>query len=277
MHVIKFDVITNNHQLKTINQKIMNSIQKLFQQKDKNLLSIYFTCGYPNLNDTTKVISALEQSKVDFIEVGLPYSDPLADGPTIQDSSQKALQNGINLDIVFEQLMTIKTTNKTPLVLMGYLNQMLKYGEDKFCQKVIDCGIDTVIIPDLPMVEFENHYQQLFTKYGITNVFLITPHTSDDRIQKIDSYTKAFIYVVASASITGAKGEISTQQIAYFERIKAMNLQSKLIVGFGISDKATFNTACTYANGAIIGSAFIKNLGINGVDKIDEFVKRIIS
>lgn len=255
----------------------MNSIQKLFQQKDKNLLSIYFTCGYPNLNDTTKVISALEQSKVDFIEVGLPYSDPLADGPTIQDSSQKALQNGINLDIVFEQLMTIKTTNKTPLVLMGYLNQMLKYGEDKFCQKVIDCGIDTVIIPDLPMVEFENHYQQLFTKYGITNVFLITPHTSDDRIQKIDSYTKAFIYVVASASITGAKGEISTQQIAYFERIKAMNLQSKLIVGFGISDKATFNTACTYANGAIIGSAFIKNLGINGVDKIDEFVKRIIS
>ena len=255
----------------------MNSIQKLFQQKDKNLLSIYFTCGYPNLNDTTKVISALEQSKVDFIEVGLPYSDPLADGPTIQDSSQKALQNGINLDIVFEQLMTIKTTNKTPLVLMGYLNQMLKYGEDKFCQKVIDCGIDTVIIPDLPMVEFENHYQQLFTKYGITNVFLITPHTSDDRIQKIDSYTKAFIYVVASASITGAKGEISNQQIAYFERIKAMNLKSKLIVGFGISDKATFNTACTYANGAIIGSAFIKNLGINGVDKIDEFVKRIIS
>ena len=255
----------------------MNSIQQLFQQKDKNLLSIYFTCGYPNLNDTTNVISALEKSKVDFIEVGLPYSDPLADGPTIQDSSQKALQNGINLDIVFEQLMTIKTINKTPLVLMGYLNQMLKYGEDKFCQKVVDCGIDTVIIPDLPMVEFENHYQQLFDKYGITNVFLITPHTSDDRIQKIDSYTKAFIYVVASASITGAKGEISTQQIAYFERIKNMNLQSRLIVGFGISDKTTFNTACTYANGAIIGSAFIKNLGINGVDKIDEFVKPIIS
>lgn len=255
----------------------MNSIQKLFQQKDKNLLSIYFTCGYPNLNDTTKVISKLEESDVDFIEVGLPYSDPLADGPTIQDSSQKALQNGINLDIVFEQLMTIKTTNKTPLVLMGYLNQMLKYGEDKFCQKVVDCGIDTVIIPDLPMVEFENHYQQLFDKYGITNVFLITPHTSEDRIQKIDSYTKAFIYVVASASITGAKGEISKQQIAYFERIKAMGLQSKLIVGFGISDKSTFNTACSYANGAIIGSAFIKNLGINGVDKIDEFVKPIIS
>ena len=206
----------------------MNSIQKLFQQKDKNLLSIYFTCGFPELNDTSKVISALEKSKVDFIEVGLPYSDPLADGPTIQESSHKALQNGINLDIVFKQLMPIKDTNKTPLVLMGYLNQMLKYGEDKFCQKVVDCGIDTLIIPDLPMVEFENHYQQLFNKYGLTNVFLITPNTEIERINKIDSYTNAFIYVVASSSITGAKGEISKEQIAYFKRIKTMNLKSKL-------------------------------------------------
>ena len=255
----------------------MNSIQEIFQQKDKNLLSIYFTCGYPKLDDTTKVIQQLEKSTVDFIEVGLPYSDPLADGPTIQDSSQKALQNGINLDIVFEQLISIKEVNKTPLVLMGYLNQMLKYGEDKFCQKVVNCGIDTVIIPDLPMVEFENHYQELFDKYGITNVFLITPHTSEERIRKIDSYTKAFIYVVASAAITGAKGEISNQQIAYFERIKVMNLKSKLIVGFGISDKETFTTACTYANGAIIGSAFIKNLGKNGIDKIGEFIRPIIS
>jgi tryptophan synthase alpha chain len=255
----------------------MNSIQKLFQQKDKNLLSIYFTCGYPKLNDTSKVISELSKSGVDFIEVGLPYSDPLADGPTIQDSSQKALQNGINLDIVFEQLNTIKSTNKTPLVLMGYLNQMLKYGEEAFCEKIIECGIDTVIIPDLPMVEFENHYKALFDKYGITNVFLITPHTAEERIRKIDSYTKAFIYVVASASITGAKGEISNQQIAYFERIKAMNLQSKLIVGFGISDKSTFTTACTYANGAIIGSAFIKNLGKTGVDKINDFISPILS
>ncbi|WP_405562801.1 tryptophan synthase subunit alpha [Polaribacter sp. Asnod6-C07] len=255
----------------------MNSIKELFQQKDKNLLSIYFTCGYPKLDDTTKVITALEKSGVDFIEVGLPYSDPLADGPTIQDSSQKALENGINLDLVFEQLMTIKETNKTPLVLMGYLNQMLKYGEDKFCQKVVDCGIDTLILPDLPMVEFENHYQELFDKYGLTNVFLITPHTSEERIKKIDAYSKAFIYVVASASITGAKGEISNKQVAYFERIKAMNLKSNLIVGFGISDKQTFNTACNYANGAIIGSAFIKNLGKNGVASIDGFIKPIIS
>ena len=255
----------------------MNSIQELFQKKDKNLLSIYFTCGYPKLDDTTKVITALEKSAVDFIEVGLPYSDPLADGPTIQDSSQKALENGINLDLVFEQLLEVKGSNKTPLVLMGYLNQMLKYGEDKFCQKVVECGIDTVILPDLPMVEFESHYKALFEKYGITNVFLITPHTSNERIRKIDSYSKAFIYVVASASITGAKGDISNNQVAYFERIKNMNLQSKLIIGFGISDKQTFTTACNYANGTIIGSAFIKYLGKNGVDKIDDFIKPIIS
>jgi tryptophan synthase alpha chain len=255
----------------------MNLIQELFQKKDKKLLSIYFTCGYPKLDDTTKVISRLEESGVDFIEVGLPYSDPLADGPTIQESSQKALENGINLDIIFEQLKTIKGTNKTPLVAMGYLNQLLKYGEDKFCEACVACGIDTVILPDLPMVEFENHYQQLFEKYGITNVFLITPHTSEDRIRKIDSYSKAFIYVVASASITGAKGEISDSQIEYFERIKGMNLQSKLVIGFGISDKATFDTACAYSNGAIVGSAFIKHIGTNGVDEIDDFIKPIIA
>ena len=254
----------------------MKKLNELLAQKE-NLLSIYFTCGYPELGDTAQVISALEKSGVDFIEVGLPYSDPLADGPTIQDSSQKALENGINLDIVFEQLMTIKETNKTPLVLMGYLNQMLKYGEEKFCQKVIDCGIETLIIPDLPMVEFENHYQALFDKYGLTNVFLITPNTSEERIRKIDNYTKTFIYVVASSSITGAKGAISKQQMDYFKRVKAMQLKSKLIIGFGISDKPTFTTACDFADGAIIGSAFIKYLGANGIEKITDFIKPIIT
>jgi len=254
----------------------MKKLNELLAQKE-NLLSIYFTCGYPELGDTAQVISALEKSGVDFIEVGLPYSDPLADGPTIQDSSQKALENGINLDIVFEQLMTIKETNKTPLVLMGYLNQMLKYGEEKFCQKVVDCGIETLIIPDLPMVEFENHYQALFDKYGLTNVFLITPNTSEERIRKIDNYTKTFIYVVASSSITGAKGAISKQQMDYFKRVKAMQLKSKLIIGFGISDKPTFTTACDFADGAIIGSAFIKYLGANGIEKITDFIKPIIT
>ncbi|WP_088323292.1 tryptophan synthase subunit alpha [Polaribacter tangerinus] len=254
----------------------MKTLNSLFANTN-NLLSIYFTCGFPELQDTTRVIAALEKSKVDFIEVGLPYSDPLADGPTIQESSQKALENGVNLDVVFEQLMAIKSTNKTPLVLMGYLNQMLKYGEDRFCKKVVDCGIDTLILPDLPMVEYENHYKKLFDTYGLTNVFLITPNTEVERIKKIDSYTKAFIYVVASSSITGAKGEISDEQIAYFKRIKAMNLKSKLIIGFGISDKKTFTTACKYADGAIIGSAFIKNLEKNGVEGIEAFIKPIIS
>ena len=207
----------------------------------------------------------------------MPYSDPLADGPTIQKSSQKALQNGINLDIVFDQLLQIKETNKTPLVLMGYLNQLLKYGEQRFCQKVVDCGIDTLILPDLPMVEYENHYQSLFNSYGINNVFLITPQTTDERILKIDSYTKSFIYMVASSAITGAKGEISQEQIAYFKRIKSMNLKSKLIIGFGISDHQTFSKACEFANGAIIGSAFIEHIEKKGIDKIDEFIGSIIS
>ena len=254
----------------------MNSLQKIFQQKDKNLLSIFFTAGFPKLNDTVEIIKELNKNHIDFIEVGLPYSDPLADGPTIQDSSQIALQNGMNLDIVFEQLKMIKETNATPLVLMGYLNQVLKYGEDKFCIACVACGIETVILPDLPMIEYENHYKALFEKYGITNVFLITPHTSEERIRKIDALTEAFIYVVASASITGAKGEISNQQIAYFDRIKAMNLKSKLIIGFGISDKQTFNTACNYANGAIIGSAFIKFLSKNETKKIGEFIAPIL-
>lgn len=253
----------------------MNSIKNIFQTKNSQILSIYFTAGFPNLEDTTSVIQNLEKAGVDFIEVGLPYSDPLADGPTIQNSSQKALQNGINLDIVFEQLMSIKNTNKTPLVLMGYLNQILKYGEDAFCQKVLDCGIDTVILPDLPMVEYENHYKQLFEKYGINNVFLITPQTTEERIKKIDAFTESFIYMVASSSITGAKGKISQQQIDYFQRIKSMNLKSKLVIGFGISDSSTFSKACEYGNGAIIGSAFINFLEKNGVDKIGEFVTKI--
>ena len=255
----------------------MNLIYNRLKEKSSNNLSIYFTAGFPELHDTTKVIQELSNAKVDFIEVGLPYSDPLADGPTIQKSSQKALQNGINLDIVFDQLLQIKRTNKTPLVLMGYLNQLLKYGEEKFCQKVVDCGIDTLILPDLPMVEYENHYQSLFDSYGINNVFLITPQTTDERILKIDSYTKSFIYMVASSAITGAKGEISEEQIAYFERIKSMNLRSKLIIGFGISDHQTFSKACEYGHGAIIGSAFIEHLEKKGIDKIDEFIGSIIS
>ena len=255
----------------------MSKLKELFKNKSKDLCSVFFTSGFPELNDTTKVIEGLSNNGVDFIEVGLPYSDPLADGPTIQDSSSKALANGINLDIIFDQLKSIKETNKTPLVLMGYLNQMLKYGEDKFCEKCVASGIETVILPDLPMIEYESHYKALFAKYGISNVFLITPQTSEERIRKIDGLTDTFIYVVASASITGAKGEISQGQIDYFERIKTMQLKSTLIVGFGISNNSTFNTVCKYVNGAIIGSAFVKHLDQNGVDEIDEFINGILN
>mgnify|MGYP001327151617 CR=1 FL=1 len=253
----------------------MKLLKNIFQEKE-NVLSIFFTAGFPNLDDTTTIISELSNAGVDFIEVGLPYSDPLADGPTIQHSSQVALQNGMNLDVVFEQLKSIVNTNNAPLILMGYLNQIIKYGEDKFCEQCKACGRTTVIIPDLPLLEYEKHYQQLFANYGITNVFLITPHTSEERIRKIDMLTKAFIYVVASDNITGAKGEISSQQVAYFERIKSMNLKSNLIIGFGISDKNTFQKANKYFNGAIIGSAFIKNIEHNGVASTSDFVKAII-
>jgi len=254
----------------------MNKLNSLFHKKHHNLCSVFFTAGFPKLMDAEIIIKSLERSGVDFLEVGLPYSDPLADGPTIQHSSSVALNNGINLDIIFNQLEALKESIKIPLVLMGYLNQVIKYGEAKFCEKCKNCGIETVIIPDLPMIEYETHYQQLFANYGISNVFLITPQTSEERIRKIDKITNAFIYVVASSSITGAKGEISSQQIAYFKRIQKMNLKSTLIAGFGISNKTTFNTACNYVNGAIIGSAFINFLQKNGTETISKFVKKII-
>ena len=252
----------------------MKRIQKALQQ-DKKLLSIYFTAGFPNLDDTIPVLKSLEENGVDIVEIGLPFSDPLADGPTIQNSSQKALQNGINLDIVFDQLMTIKETNKTPLVLMGYLNQLLKYGEEKFCQKVVDCGIDTLILPDLPMVEYENHYKALFDRYGINNVFLITPQTSDERIKQIDEASNAFIYMVSSASVTGSTSGFGEAQQSYFKRIKDLNLTNPQIVGFGIKDEQTFKDATANAKGAIIGSAFIKHLTKEGVANIPQFVKTI--
>ncbi|ANW94883.1 tryptophan synthase subunit alpha [Wenyingzhuangia fucanilytica] len=255
----------------------MSKLNQLFKEKPNRLCSVYFTSGYPKLNDTATVVKNLEAAGVDFLEVGFPYSDPMADGPTIQESSSVALKNGVNLDIIFDQLAAIKEQINIPLVGMGYLNQMLRYGTEKFCEKCISVGIETLILPDMPMIEYETIYKDLFAKYGLTNVFLITPQTSEERIKKIDEMTNAFIYVVASSSITGAKGTISEEQIAYFNRIKSYNLKSTLIAGFGISSKETFNTVCSHVNGAIIGSAFVKHVGTNGVDTIDAFVKNIIN
>lgn len=255
----------------------MTALTNLLKKKQQHLCSVFFTAGFPKLEDTPKIIKKLEASGIDFIEVGLPFSDPLADGTTIQQSSSVALKNGANLDRIFDQLAALKGQVGVPLVLMGYLNQVLKYGEHRFCQRCQDCGIETVILPDLPMIEYESHYKALFASYGISNVFLITPQTSDERILKIDAMTDAFIYVVASSSITGAKGAITQAQIAYFKRIKNMHLTSSLIVGFGISNKTTFDLACAHMNGAIIGSAFINFLEQKGVDRIEEFVGSIKS
>jgi len=249
--------------------------QKL--NEDKKLLSIYFTAGYPNLDDTTTIIKNLEESGVDMIEIGLPFSDPLADGPTIQASSTQALKNGMTTDVLFNQLKDIRKTVSIPLIIMGYFNPMLQYGVEAFCKKCQEIGIDGLIIPDLPVDVYNEQYKSIFEKYGLVNVFLITPQTSKERIQFIDSISNGFIYMVSSASVTGGSNGFGEQQTNYFKRVENMKLKNPQIVGFGISNNETFNQATTYAKGAIIGSAFIKHLSKNNVNKIEGFVSSILN
>ncbi|MFH6960492.1 tryptophan synthase subunit alpha [Flavobacterium aquidurense] len=252
----------------------MNRItQKL--QEDKKILSIYFSAGYPNLNDTVQIIQDLEKNGVDLIEIGLPFSDPLADGPTIQASSTQALKNGMTTQILFDQLKNIRESVKIPLIIMGYFNPMLQYGVEAFCATCAEIGIDGLIIPDLPVDVYADEYKAIFEKYGLINVFLITPQTSDERIRFIDSVSNGFIYMVSSASVTGSQSGFGNTQESYFERISNMNLKNPQIIGFGISNKETFNQATKFAKGAIIGSAFIKHLSENGSAKINEFVGEI--
>ncbi|MFG4003771.1 tryptophan synthase subunit alpha [Flavobacterium aquidurense] len=252
----------------------MNRItQKL--QEDKKILSIYFSAGYPNLNDTVQIIQDLEKNGVDLIEIGLPFSDPLADGPTIQASSTQALKNGMTTQILFDQLKNIRESVKIPLIIMGYFNPMLQYGVEAFCATCAEIGIDGLIIPDLPVDVYADEYKAIFEKYGLINVFLITPQTSDERIRFIDSVSNGFIYMVSSASVTGSQSGFGNTQESYFERISNMNLKNPQIIGFGISNKETFNQATKFAKGAIIGSAFIKHLSENGSAKISEFVGEI--
>lgn len=238
----------------------MNRIDQAFIDKKDRLLNVYFTAGYPNLEDTLSIAKALDQGGADLIEIGLPFSDPVADGPTIQASSTVALENGMTLNRLFDQLATLREHVKVPVLLMGYINPVLQYGFEAFCAKCAEVGIDGLILPDLPMYEYEEMYQSVLEKYGLYNVFLITPQTSEERIQKIDSLSKGFIYMVSSASTTGAKSGISTEQISYFQKIDSMGLKNKRLIGFGISDNKSFSKACEYADGAIIGSAFIKLL-----------------
>ncbi len=253
----------------------MNRINSKLQE-DKKLLSIYFTAGYPNLNDTVSIIENLEQSGVDMIEIGLPFSDPLADGPTIQASSTQALKNGMTTEILFNQLKDIRKTVSIPLIIMGYFNPMLQYGVEAFCAKCQEIGIDGLIIPDLPVDVYHKEYKTIFDKYGIINVFLITPQTSDERIRFIDSISNGFIYMVSSASTTGAKEGFGNTQTNYFRRIANMQLNNPQIIGFGISNNQTFAQATQYAKGAIIGSAFVKFVTNNDIKFVGDFVNSII-
>lgn len=235
----------------------MNRIKQLFEQKQKNILSIYFTAGFPKLDDTTQIIRELETNGIDLIEIGIPFSDPMADGPTIQESGTAALKNGMTLKILFEQLKDIRKDVSIPLIMMGYLNPIMQYGFDNFCKKCQEVGVDGAIIPDLPFNDYINEYKPVADKYGIKIIMLITPETSDERIRLIDEHTDGFIYMVSSASTTGAQKSFDEKKQAYFKKINGMNLRNPRLVGFGISNKATLEAAQTNSSGAIIGSRFI--------------------
>ena len=244
--------------------------------ENKKILSIYFSAGFPNLNDTKSLIENLEKNGVDMIEIGLPFSDPLADGPTIQASSTQALKNGMTSKILFQQLKDIRETVKIPLIIMGYFNPILQFGVEEFLRKCKETGIDGLIIPDLPLEIYISEYKSLFENYNIAMVFLITPQTSDVRIRLIDANSNAFIYMVSTASVTGSRDSFDENQMNYFERIAKMNLKNPQIVGFGISNKTTFQQATKYQKGAIIGSSFIQYVANYPKINIKEFINNIV-
>ena len=250
-------------------------INQLLGEK-KEVLSIYFTAGYPQLNDTVSIIEALSESGVDLIEIGLPFSDPLADGPTIQESSRIALENGMNTKFLFQQLEHIRLKTDVPLIVMGNLNPVLQYGMERFCAECQKVGIDGIILPDLPAEVYEQEYKTLFEQYGLHFVLLITPETPVDRIRYFDQLSEGFIYMVSSSSTTGAKQSFSMQQQGYFKRIQDMQLKNATMIGFGISDHTSYKAANHFSNGAIIGSAFIRSLETGKVkESTRAFVKEI--
>jgi tryptophan synthase alpha chain len=255
-----------------------NRINQLFQDKKGDILSVYFTAGYPQPDDTVPIIEKLVANGVDLIEIGMPFSDPVADGPVIQQSSLLALKNGMTVKKLFEQLQGIREKVNIPLILMGYLNPVLQFGVEAFCRKCEEVGIDGVILPDLPLNEYQDTYRDLFARHNLHNILLITPQTSEKRLLEIDQASHGFIYMVSSSSTTGAKTSVSDFHLDYFERIKNMNLKNPRLIGFGISNKETFDNACGYAQGAIIGSAFVKALSETGSldDKISNFVNHVV-
>ncbi|MBE9511701.1 MAG: tryptophan synthase subunit alpha [Bacteroidetes bacterium] len=255
----------------------MSRLKTLFKHKNSNILNIYITAGFPALNETILIVQELEKAGVDIVEIGMPFSDPLADGPTIQASSQKAIENGITLSKIFEQVTEIRKTVQIPLILMGYFNQVLKFGVPQFFSKAREVGIDGLIIPDLPIDVYNNEYASLVDEIDLDLIFLITPQTSNKRIKMIDKLSNGFLYLVSSHSTTGSQQNLQTSQIEYFKRVKTLDLANSSLIGFGISNHDTFTVACKYANGAIIGSAFI-NAVANSTDlpaTIHQFVLSI--
>lgn len=235
----------------------MNRINKLFQDSPKNLLSIYFCAGCPTLEGTANVIRTLERNDVHMIEIGIPFSDPMADGIVIQNAATQALRNGMSLRLLFELLRDIRNDVHIPLVFMGYLNPIMQFGFESFCRKCVECGIDGVIIPDLPFKDYEETYKPIADRYDIRVIMLITPETSETRVREIDEHTDGFIYMVSSAATTGAQKDFDAQKQAYFKKIQDMHLRNPRMVGFGISNKQTFDAACANSSGAIIGSRFV--------------------
>ena len=257
----------------------MNRINKLFATKSEKILSIYFCAGHPTLEGTAETIKTLEKKGVDMIEVGIPFSDPMADGPVIQDAATKALRNGMSLKKLFSQLEGIRSDVNMPLILMGYLNPIMQFGFEAFCKRCTEVGIDGVIIPDLPFKDYLEEYKPVADKYDIRIIMLITPETSDERIRFIDEHTDGFIYMVSSAATTGAQKEFGDQKQAYFSRINAMNLKHPRMIGFGISNKQTLEAAQANAAGAIIGSKFVKLMEETGdaetaMDQLLEALKK---
>ncbi|MDX9748688.1 MAG: tryptophan synthase subunit alpha [Paludibacter sp.] len=237
----------------------MNRINQLFESKSSRILSVYFTAGFPHLEDTTQILKVLQEKGVDLVEIGIPFSDPMADGLVIQESGHQALKNGMNLRLLFQQLTDIRQTIHLPLVMMGYLNPVMQFGFREFCAECHRVGVDGMIIPDLPMDDYLQEYKAIADEYGLKFIFLITPETSDERIRLIDDSTDGFIYMVSSAAVTGAQHSFDARE-AYFQRIRDMKLRNPRLIGFGVSNKATLDMVNRYASGAIVGSAFIKNL-----------------
>lgn len=231
----------------------------MFAKKQNKVLNVYCTAGYPQLHSTIPVMKSLQENGVDLVELGMPYSDPLADGPVIQASGSKALENGMTISVLFEQLANFRKEINIPVILMGYMNPVLQYGFEKFCADASALGIDGLILPDLPEFEFENEYGTIIKKYGLDFIFLVTPETSEERVRKLDSLSSGFLYAVSSSATTGKDKDFTAVE-KYLQRLQSMKLKNPVLVGFGIKDKETFQSACKYANGAIIGTAYIKML-----------------